>query len=64
MTGHIAHHSAKSLIFPLPAPGSQPKRAPVPWDAAQPYKGLGYRDVEAEVQMAEYRITELPVVKG
>src|SRR6266581_3036215 len=25
MTGHIAHHSAKSLIFPLPAPGSQPK---------------------------------------
>lgn len=64
MTGHIAHHSAKSLIFPLPAPGSQPKRAPVPWDAAQPYKGLGYRDVEAEVQTAEYRITELPVVKG
>ena len=64
MTGHIAHHSAKSLIFPLPAPGSQPKRAPVPWDAAQPYKGLGYRDVEADVQIAEYRITELPVVKG
>src|SRR5207249_6313109 len=23
MTGHIAHHSAKSLIFPLPAPGSR-----------------------------------------
>lgn len=64
MTGHIAHHSAKSLIFPLPAPGSQPKRTPLPWDAAQPYKGLGYRDVEAEVQQAEYRITELPVVKG
>jgi 3',5'-cyclic AMP phosphodiesterase CpdA len=64
MTGHIAHHSAKSLIFPLPAPGSQPKRAPVPWDAAQPYKGLGYRDVEADVQKAEYHITELPVVKG
>ncbi len=64
MTGHIAHHSAKSLIFPLPAPGSQPKRAPVPWDAAQPYKGLGYRDIEAEVKTAEYRIMELPVVKG
>ena len=27
MTGHIAHHSAKSLIFPLSAPGSQPNRA-------------------------------------
>ena len=64
MTGHIAHHSAKSLIFPLPAPGSQPKRAPLPWDAAQPYRGLGYRDVEAEVQKAAYRITELPIVKG
>ena len=64
MTGHIAHHSAKSLIFPLPAPGSQPKRTPLPWDAAQPYKGLGYRDIEADVQTAQYRITELPVVKG
>ena len=64
MTGHIAHHSAKSLIFPLPAPGSQPKRAPIPWDSAQPYKGLGYRDVEAEVEKAEYHITELPVLKG
>jgi len=64
MTGHIAHHSAKSLIFPLPAPGSQPKRAPLPWDPAQPYRGLGFRDVEAEVQKAEYVLTELPVQKG
>ncbi len=61
MTGHIPHHAAKSLIFPLPAPGSQPKRAPLPWDAAQPYKGLGFRDVEAEVKKGEYDITELPV---
>jgi len=30
-TGAIAHHAAQSLIFPLPAPLSQPKRAPVPW---------------------------------
>src|SRR5436190_74058 len=48
MTAHIAHHSAKSLIFPLVAPGSKPKREPVPWDAAQPYKGLGFRGIEAE----------------
>ncbi len=27
MTGHIAHHAANSLIFALPAPGSQPRRA-------------------------------------
>src|SRR5262249_37799668 len=61
MTGHIAHHAAKSLIFPLPAPGSAPKRAPVPWDPAAPYKGLGFRDVQAEVRKARYEITELPI---
>src|SRR5437762_11041082 len=45
-TAHIEHHSAKSLIFPLPAPGSQPKRAPLAWDPAQPYRGLGWREIE------------------
>jgi hypothetical protein len=44
-TGNIAHHAARSLIFPLPAPGSVPKRAPLPWDAASPDHGLGYRSV-------------------
>jgi Calcineurin-like phosphoesterase len=62
MTGHIAHHSAKSLIFALPVPGSQPKRTPLPWDPAQPYQGLGFREVEAEP--TEYVITELPVQKA
>src|SRR5258705_1969852 len=46
MTGHIAHHAAKGLMFPLPAPMSVPKKAPIPWDAAAPYKGLGFREVE------------------
>ena len=46
MTQHIAHHSAKSLIFPLPVPGSVPKREPIPWDAGQPYRGLGFREAE------------------
>ncbi len=32
MTGHIAHHAAQSLIFPLPAPGSQERRDPIRWD--------------------------------
>jgi 3',5'-cyclic AMP phosphodiesterase CpdA len=64
MTDHIAHHSAKSLMFPLPAPGSQPKREPVPWDPAQPYRGLGFRNVEAEVAKNEFAITELPVQKA
>lgn len=64
MTGHIAHHAAKSLMFPLPAPGSQPKRAPLPWDASQPYRGLGYREVEAELKSAAYGITEFAVQRG
>src|SRR3989449_11020847 len=61
MTGHIAHHSAKSLMFPLPAPGSVPKKAPVPWDASAPYKGLGLRIIEAEPKQAKYEIKELNV---
>ena len=61
LTGHIAHHSAKSLIFPLPAPGSQPKRAPVPWDVTQPNRGLGFREVDAELQKNQYEINELTV---
>jgi hypothetical protein len=63
VTGHIAHHSAKSLIYPLPAPGSQPKRTPLPWDNEHPYRGLGFRDVEAEPKKSAYKITERPVQK-
>lgn len=63
MTGHIAHHSAKSLIFPLPAPGSQEKRTPLAWDPAVPYKGLGFREVDANPQTATYAISEFTVVR-
>lgn len=64
MTGHIAHHSAKSLIFPLPAPGSQDKRTPLPWDASTPYKGLGFRQIEAEHAGTSFGVTEYPVVRA
>jgi Calcineurin-like phosphoesterase len=64
MTGHIAHHAAKSLIFPLPPPGSQPKRAAVPWNPAAPYNGLGFREVEADVNHAQYALTEFPVLRS
>ncbi len=64
MTGHIPHHAAKGLMFPLPAPGSVPKRVPIPWDSAAPYKGLGYRGIEAKMDKADYIITEFPVQKG
>jgi len=61
MTGHIAHHAAKSLMWALPEPGSAPKKAPIPWDTAQPYKGLGFRNIDARVPQARYDIEELPV---
>ena len=60
-TGHIAHHSAKGLMFPLPTPGSVPVKNPIPWDANQPYKGLGFRSVEAKVKKAQYAISEFSV---
>ena len=70
MTGAIAHHAAKSLIFPLPAPGSVPKRAPVPWDPAEPYRGMGLRSVAVATRRVQGAATpqvtetiqELPVL--
>lgn len=60
-TGHIPHHAAKSLIFPLPAPGSQEKRTPLPWDPSAPYKGLGFREVETDLENSKYDLDEHPV---
>lgn len=61
MTGHIAHHAARSLMFPLPVAGSQPTRLPVPWDPARPYHGLGFRDIEAGLKPSSYTLSELPI---
>jgi hypothetical protein len=62
MTGHIAHHSAKSLIFPLPVAGSQRERTPLPWDPTAPYSGLGFREIETIQGGKVYAVTEFPVV--
>jgi hypothetical protein len=56
-TGKIAHHSARSLVFPLPAPGSVPKKAPLVWDPNSADHGLGWRQVA--IQRAAARITEV-----
>ncbi len=68
MTGHIAHHAATSLIFPLPAPGSQPKRTPIPWDASQPWRGLGFREVERHPEAAppasQFAIEQYPITRA
>ncbi len=60
MTGHIAHHAAKSLIFPQAAPGNAPRRPPPPpFDPS--LKPLGTREVEMGSKIT---ITELPVTKA
>jgi hypothetical protein len=56
-TGKIAHHSARSPVFPLPAPGSVPKNAPLPWDASSVDHGLGWRAIALD--NVEPRITEV-----
>ena len=60
-TGNITHHAAKGLMFPLPAPGSVPVKNPIPWDASQPYKGLGFRSVDVKVKEAQYAVSEFSV---
>jgi plastocyanin/Icc-related predicted phosphoesterase len=59
--GVIGHHAAMSTIFPLPAPGSVPKKAPVPWDPAKPYNGLGYRSIAVGMKDAGYKLTEYSI---
>jgi hypothetical protein len=61
LTGHIPHHAAKSLMFPLPAPHSVPKKAPLPWDAAAPYRGLGFRSAQSKSSGRQYVLGELAV---
>jgi 3',5'-cyclic AMP phosphodiesterase CpdA len=59
-TGRIAHHAAKGLMYPLPAPGSVPVKSPIPWDPKQPYRGLEFRGVQ-ERDKGEYTISEFGV---
>jgi hypothetical protein len=61
MTGHIAHHSAKSLMLPMPLAGSMPKRMPIPWSDAEPYKGLGFRNVLSEAKPKDYQLSEYSI---
>ena len=64
MTGHIAHHAAKGLMFPLPEAGKAPTRTPLPWNPAEPYKGLGFRGVDTQIKTAAATLTEFPVIKA
>ena len=61
-TGDVTHLAARSLIFPLPAPGSVLKKAPLPWDAKSPDHGLGYRQVSHVAE--SLKVEEHPFVES
>jgi 3',5'-cyclic AMP phosphodiesterase CpdA len=63
-TGHIAHHSAKSLMLPMPPAGSVPKREPILWVANEPYKGLGFREVKSLTKNRTFTIEEFGINAG
>ena len=58
MTEHIAHHSANSLMMPMPPAGSVPKRQPILWSDKEPYKGLGFRNVLSRSSHNAYKLSE------
>jgi hypothetical protein len=62
--GNLEHYAASGMMYPLPAPGSQPKKAPIPWNPEKPYDQLGFRAVELENNAAHAVITEYPLVLG
>ena len=63
-TGHINHHSAKSLMFPLPAPMSVPKKTPVAWDPQHPARGLGSREIDVKDKGRALTLEEYDVKGG
>jgi hypothetical protein len=58
VTARVRHHAARSLVFPLPAPGSVPKKAPLAWQPESRDHGLGYRSVRETG--GEPAVTEVP----
>ncbi len=63
-TGHIAHHSANSLIFPLPKPGSVEKKYKIAWNPQQPYQGLGVRNIKATMADPQFELDEITLIKN
>lgn len=47
-TNKILHVATRSLVFPLPAPMSQPAKSPLPWQADALDHGVGYRGIAVE----------------
>ncbi len=63
-TGHIEHHAATSTMFPLAPVGTMPQKTQLPWTPSQPFKGLGYRSVQASASGAAQQPREIPLVRS
>jgi len=63
-TGHIEHHASRAIMFPLSPVGTAPAKTQLPWDAARPFNGLGFRTVEAGAGGAGPKMWEQPLVKA
>jgi hypothetical protein len=48
------------MIPVLPA-GTRPERTVVPWNAATPYRGMGWRSVSARAKGTAWDVVEQPV---
>lgn len=57
-TGHIQHHASKAVMFPLSPVGSMANKTQLPWNAAKPYDGLGWRTVRATASGAAQQMLE------
>jgi hypothetical protein len=47
VAGKVQHHAARSLIFAFPDPATTAEKKPIPFDAAQPFRNLGIRQVRS-----------------
>ncbi len=59
--GSLKFHAAPSLMYSFPAPDAAAELAPVPWDPALPWKGLGYSGVTVNPASYEVRIVQYPI---
>jgi plastocyanin len=61
-TGNIEHIAASGMMYPLPEPGSVPKKAPLAWTPEKPYDKLGFRTIEIDKNAAHAVVMEYPIV--
>lgn len=57
----FTQYAAPGMMFPLPAPGSVASPNPVAWDAAHPYRGLGFRTVRLDLKTRQFTVKEYAI---